>query len=199
MVDLFSLFIAILALLCGVYFFIRETPKQETAIDQKRIQRTLDPKTQRFKDLHNLSDADTITVALDAFTLFNTKPNAEGEFETLISLLRELSQICKVVVICPAKSEAEENGVLGQLSSLIPSVIPRHRCLFYEVVVGKISQIRQLNPAVHIDVDLECCNTVAPHINRIYCLQANTQSAILPLPRVCVVHSTDGILATNDA
>ena len=60
-----------------------------------------------------------------------------------------------MILVIEAKTDVIQEHNLNMILSL-KSVIPSHRCLFYETNIAKLAIIRQCNPSLHIEYDINC-------------------------------------------
>ena len=96
--------------------------------------------------------------------------------ESSISVLRELVMDMKkrVFLVCEVEDDVGEAVVLDSLdhAGLIGNhMIPRHRVIFCSSSNSKVSIVRQLEPSLYVDVDVEVCRELSRFMDSIFILQ----------------------------
>lgn len=106
-----------------------------------------------------------MTLSLPAHIL---KAIAAGTDEGLqvIDTISTLSQISNLFLIIQAVTDEAEKQHIDVLSTRL-SFFPSHRILFHATTTGKIAIVRQIKPTIHLDEDVQVCNTVAPHLRSV--------------------------------
>ena len=84
----------------------------------------------------------------------------------------ELDRIASVVIIMSASSDSMQSELLSKTLSFIPKVLS-HRCLFYETTIGKVSLVRQLNPALHIEYDRSAYDQMKPFLKKMILIDSS--------------------------
>ena len=99
--------------------------------------------------------------------------------ESSVSVLRQLVQDMKkkVFLVCDVEDDIGEAVVLDCLdhAGLIGDhMIPRHRVIFCSCSNSKVSIIRQLEPSLYVDGNVEVCRELGRFMDSILLLQENT-------------------------
>ena len=81
-------------------------------------------------------------------------------------VVKGLDELAPVHFIVGVESDEEVSSVISKLQRMAPALLT-HRCLFYSTTIGKVAIIRQLNPSLHIESDVEFCDKIKAHIKKI--------------------------------
>lgn len=83
-----------------------------------------------------------------------------------------------VIFVIEAKNDVLQEYYLNMITSLKSNYLV-HRCLFYETNIAKIAIIRQCNPSLHIEYDINCFQQMKSFIKKMIYYNINNENSIL--------------------
>ncbi|CCI44813.1 unnamed protein product [Albugo candida] len=128
--------------------------------------------------------------------------------EKLPILLHDLIQIANVFILCTISAGCDKKVMERVRFAVVSSVrntvsdsetqshqFPAHKILFCSTSIGKIAFVRQLEPQIHVEVDMQVVRDLQAHVPRIL----YTSSCIEALPPFAsIVHVAEGLMPYCD-